>query len=135
MFKKCTKSSLAFRKPAGVRRGPALGGPGFYRFYVTHVPGPCMRHHNVPNDLTLGSSAGGVQNKRKIGGVGRSRSLASLQSAQRAAGAPRRVGFLRGEQQSRPSPSLLRCFRCTARVLHIKADVEQRSAALRPAEL
>ena len=43
-----------------MRRGPALGGPGFYRFYVTHVPGPCMRHYNVPNDCTLSPSAGGV---------------------------------------------------------------------------
>ena len=84
-----------------------------------------MRHHNVPNDLTLGPSAGGVQNKRQIG---RSRSLASLQSAQSAAGAPRRV---RGEEQSRPSPSLLRCSRCVARVPRIEADVQQRPAALR----
>ena len=42
------------------RRGPALGGPGFYRFYVTRVLGPCMRHYNVPNDRTLSPSTGGV---------------------------------------------------------------------------
>ena len=42
------------------RRGPALGGPPTYRFYVTRVPGPCMGQYNVQNDRTLGLSAGGV---------------------------------------------------------------------------
>ena len=46
------------------RRGPALGGPGKYRFYVICVLGPCMRLYNVPNDRAFTSSAGGVGNKQ-----------------------------------------------------------------------
>ena len=30
------------------RRGPALGGPGFYRFCVTRISGPYMRPYDVP---------------------------------------------------------------------------------------
>ena len=47
-----------------VRRGPALGGPGRYRFYVTCVSGPCLRLYNVPNDRFFNPSAGGVGNKQ-----------------------------------------------------------------------
>ena len=53
-----------------------------HRFYVTRVPGPCMRHYNVLNDCTLGPNAEGVLNKQQVGGAGRSWPLASLQSAQ-----------------------------------------------------
>ena len=61
-----------------------------------------------------------VQNKQHVGGTSRPWPLAALDSAQSAAGAPR---LIRGEEHSRPSPSLLRCA---------EADVEQeRSAALR----
>ena len=47
---------------------PTLGGPGTYRFYVTCVPGPSMLLYNVPNDCTLGPSAGSVQNKQQVAG-------------------------------------------------------------------
>ena len=47
-------------------RGPGVGGPGTYRFHVTCVPGPSMLPYNVPNDRTLGPSAGRVQNKQQV---------------------------------------------------------------------
>ena len=42
------------------RRGPALGGPGGYRFYIKCVPGPCTHSYNIPNDRIIGPSAGDV---------------------------------------------------------------------------
>ena len=87
-----------------------------------------MGHYNVQNDRTIGPSAGGVRNKQQTTGVGRQWLLASLQSAQSAAGAPQRV---RGEEQLRPSPSLLCCSHCVTRVTRIESDVQQRPTALR----
>ena len=47
-------------------------GPGTATaFYVTCVPGPSMLPYNVPNDRTLGPSAGRVQNKQQVAGADR----------------------------------------------------------------
>ena len=95
------------------RRGPALGGPGFYRFYVTRVSGPCMRPYNVPNDRVLTLSAGSVGNKQYVAGSHRSWPLALLQSAQSAA---RALAVVRGSCSSRLCPRLLRRIRCCSRL-------------------
>ena len=87
-----------------------------------------MSLYDTPKDSTLGPSAGVVQNKQQVGGAGRPWLLASLQSAQSAC---QSTAAVRGGEQSRPSPSPLRCFRCTARLQHIEADVEQRLTAIR----
>ena len=87
-----------------------------------------MRSYNTPKDSTLGPSSEGVQNKQQVGGAGRPWLLASLQSAQSAC---QSTAAVRGGEQSRPSPSPLRCSRCAARLPHIEVDVEQRLTAIR----
>ena len=88
-----------------------------------------MRSYNTPKDSTCAPSAGGVQNKHHVGGAGRLWLLASLQQSTKSA--RQSTAAVRGGEQSRPSPSPLRCFRCTARLPHIEADVEQRLTAIR----
>ena len=81
-----------------------------------------------PNDRTIAPSAGGIRDKQQTTGVGRRWLLELLQSAQRAC---QSTAADRGGEQSRPSPSPLRCSRYAARLPHIEADVEQRPEALR----
>ena len=49
----------------------------------------------------------------------------------RAQSACQSTAAVRGGEQSRPSPSPLRCSRCAARLPHIETDVERRLTAIR----
>ena len=92
--------------------------PGKYRLLrYTCVTGPCMRPYNVPNDRALAPSAGGVEYKQQVAGSHRYWPLASLQSAQSAAGA---LVVVRGGQHSRPSALQQRCSRCITQLPHIQ---------------
>ena len=52
------------------RRGPALGGLGtLYRFLRYMCSGTSMLPYKVPNDLTLGPSAGRIQNRQQVAGA------------------------------------------------------------------
>ena len=79
--------------------GPALGGPGSYRFLNNVDSGPCIRSYNVPNDRIIVTGAGRVQDKRQVAQTFRRWLLVSLQSAQGAAGA---LVAVCGSQHSRP---------------------------------
>ena len=107
-------------------RGPALGGLVKYRFYGTRVPGPCTRTYNVPNSLA--HSAGCVQNKHQLAEAHRHWPLASLQSAQSAAGARYTV---RGGQLSRPSARPQRAPAMSHGHHTFRLDVDQRLTACR----
>ena len=89
-----------------------------------------MRPYNVSNDRTITTSAGCVQNEQQFAGDDRFWQLASLESAQSAAGAPQAV---RGSQLSQPSPSPQCSSDCVMRLSRIEVDVEQRPTALRRA--
>ena len=97
--------------------GPALGGPATYRFYITRVTGPCMRSYNIPNDRALAPSAGGVEYKQQVAGSHRYWPLASLQSAQSAAGA---LVVVRGGQHSRPCALPQCCSRCITQLPYVQ---------------
>ena len=105
--------------PAGCGRpGPALGGPPRYRFYVLRVTGPFLRSYNGPNDRALAPSAGGVEYKHQVAGSHRYWPLASLQSAQSAAGA---LVVVRGGQHSRPCALPQCCSRCITQLPYVQA--------------
>ena len=72
-----------------------------------------MRPYNVSNDFILTPSAGGVGNKQYLAETHRYWPLASLQSAQSAAGA---LAVLRGSCSSRLCPRPLRRVRCGSRM-------------------
>ena len=95
------------------------GGLGKYRFYGTHVLGPCTRTYNVPNDCTLAHSAGCVHNKHHLAEAHRHWPLASLAECPECCWTWSTPCTVRGgPQHLRPSLLPQRCFRYITR-LHV----------------